>query len=50
MSTPCPTAADACRNTRSLGFSLNPNGARPAPVAPEETRITSFPWLARSDN
>lgn len=43
---PCPTAAAACFNTRSLGFSLNPKGASPAPVAPEETRITSLPWLA----
>ena len=47
---PWPTAAAACLSTRSLGFSLKPNGASPAPVAPEETRITSLPWLAKSDN
>ena len=50
MRMPCPTAAAACFNTRSLGFSLNPKGASPAPVAPEETRITSLPWLAKSDS
>ena len=33
---PWPTAAAACLSTRSLGFSLKPNGASPAPVAPEE--------------
>ena len=37
-------------SSSTLGFSLKPKGARPAPVAPEETRIISLPWLAKSDN
>jgi hypothetical protein len=40
---PWPTAAAACNEGMSEGFFARPSGARPAAIAPEETKITSMP-------
>ena len=48
MSKPCPTEAAACCVARSFGRALKPSGARPAAIAPDETKRTSAP-RARSE-
>src|SRR3954454_22077415 len=43
MSRPWPTEAAACWVARSRGRLVRPSGAKPAAIAPEETRTTSRP-------
>lgn len=43
-----PTAAHACREGISCGFSFKPRQPTPTPIAPDETRITSLPEFLRS--
>ncbi|MEZ0096100.1 hypothetical protein ABH925_007307, partial [Streptacidiphilus sp. EB129] len=40
---PCPTLAAACCRARSRGRDNNPNGARPAAIAPDDTSTISRP-------
>ena len=48
MSTFCPTAAAACLDGISLGFPGRFSLPTPMPMAPEETKITSWPAFFRS--
>src|SRR5687768_7480448 len=45
MSRPWPTLAAACWVARSRGRLASPSGARPAAIAPDETRMISVPVL-----
>src|SRR3954454_23009840 len=48
MSRPWPTLAAACWVARSRGRRPRPSGARPAAIAPEETKMSWLPALRRS--
>ena len=49
ISRDCPTAAHACFSAIDRFFSCRPVFFLPTAMAPEETKMTSFPWLWISD-